>query len=175
MGSAKLETDPKRIEELARRMEDANWDFRCFLKRSDLSIGEIDSLVHEHYREITSQIDCRQYANCCRVARPLLQNRDINRLSAHLGISGEKFIREYLEKDEEGQGYFFKPGPCPFLKENLCAVYPHRPDDCRSFPHLQRKDFVFRLVQAISNCSICPIVFNVFEQLKRDLWRANSK
>jgi len=155
MGSPKLETDPKRIEELARRMEDANWDFRSFLKGSDLPIGEIDSLVHEHYREIASHIDCRQCANCCRVARPILKSRDINRLSARLGIGEDKFREEYLEKDEDDEGYSFRSSPCAFLKENRCTVYPQRPDDCRSFPHLRKKDFVFRLSQAFSNCSIC--------------------
>lgn len=175
MISLKLETDPKRIEELARQMEDANWDFRCFLKSSDLSSGKIDFLVHEHYRAIVSQIDCRQCANCCRVARPLLKNGDVNRLSAHLGICEDKFRGEYLEKDENDEGYFFWSSPCPFLKENLCTAYSQRPNDCRSFPHLQKKNFAARLAQAVSNCSVCPIVFNVYERLKRDLWRTNPK
>ena len=40
----------------------------------------------------------------------------------------------------------------------------------RSYPHLQKEDFVFRLAQAVSNCSICPIAFNVYERLKAELW-----
>jgi hypothetical protein len=45
-----------------------------------------------------------------------------------------------------------------------------RPNDCRLFPHLHKKGFVFRLIQVVENCSICPIVFNVFERLKQELW-----
>jgi Fe-S-cluster containining protein len=55
------------------------------------------------------------------------------------------------------------------LLENRCTVYEFRPEDCRSFPHLHKDEFVFRLIQAVQNCSICPIVFHVFERLKNDL------
>ncbi len=164
-----FETDPKRIEKLAREKEDANWAFRCFLKACDLSIEELDSVVHELYKDVSRQIDCRQCANCCKVVGPLLKARDIKRLATHLGLSVEKFMGEYLEKDEEGEGHFFKSTPCPFLDGNLCIVYPQRPDDCRSYPHLHKHEFVFRLNQAYSNCSVCPIVYNVYESLKREL------
>jgi hypothetical protein len=29
--------------------------------------------------------------------------------------------------------------------------------------------------QAFSNCSVCPIVFNVYEELKRKLWRQRPR
>jgi Fe-S-cluster containining protein len=57
------------------------------------------------------------------------------------------------------------------LQNNLCRVYNDRPGDCRSYPHLHKRDFVFRVNQAFSNCFVCPIVFNVYEELKRELWR----
>ena len=38
----KIEKDLKRIKRLTRREEDANWDFRCFLKTSELSEHEIN-------------------------------------------------------------------------------------------------------------------------------------
>ena len=63
------------------------------------------------------------------------------------------------------------PNVPPLLSDNCCTVYDHRPDDCRSYPHLHKDEFVFRLIQAVENCSVCPIVFNVFERLKDELWR----
>ena len=45
----------------------------------------------------------------------------------------------------------------------------HRPNDCRSYPHLHKPEFVFRLIQAVSNCSVCPISYNVFELLKQEI------
>ena len=56
------------------------------------------------------------------------------------------------------------------IKSLKSTAYPCRPDDCRSFPHLHKEEFVFRLIQAVENCWICPIVFNVFERLKIELW-----
>jgi len=165
----KLETDPKRIAVLAKEKEDTNWAFRCFLKGCDLSIEELDSVVHDLYKNVSSQIDCRQCANCCKVIRPLLEPRDIERLATHLRLSVEEFLSEYLEPDEDGEGYFFKTTPCAFLKDNLCTVYPQRPDACRSYPHLHKHEFVFRLNQVFSNCSVCPIVYNVYERLKQEM------
>ena len=165
----KIETDPKRISEFARRMEDVNWAFRCFLKASDLTIEHIDSTVHKLYKAVSAQIDCRQCANCCKIGRPLLTRKDIKRLAAHLAVSKEHFVTEYLVSDEENEGHFFRSMPCPFLRENLCMLYSCRPDDCRSYPHLQKKEFVFRLNQAFSNCSVCPIVFNVYDRLKHEI------
>ena len=75
----------------------------------------------------------------------------------------------FLVRDEDGD-VIFREMPCPLLSGNLCTVYEHRPNDCRSFPHLDQDEFVFRLTQAVQNCSICPIVFNVFERLKDELW-----
>ena len=35
-------------------------------------------------------------------------------------------------------------------------------------------NFVFRLWGVVENCSICPIVFNVYEQLKGELWHSGD-
>jgi uncharacterized protein len=63
----------------------------------------------------------------------------------------------------------FKNSPCPFLENKKCTVYNQRPTDCKSYPHLQKKNFTTRLLGVMDNYSICPIVFNVFEDLKQAL------
>ncbi|MFZ4394680.1 MAG: YkgJ family cysteine cluster protein [Kiritimatiellia bacterium] len=80
-----------------------------------------------------------------------------------------KIVAKLANACEDGD-LTFNRRPCPFLSENRCRVYEHRPDTCRSYPHLQKKEFVFRLTQAVGNCSVCPIVFNVYERLKTELW-----
>jgi len=165
----RLETDISTIERLAREREDANWRFRCFLKKCDLDEEELDAIVHDLYRAVSEQIDCLECANCCRVVQPLLKQRDITRLAGALGMPYGDFVRQYLTEDEEDGGYVFKSVPCPFLSGNSCSVYPNRPDDCRSYPHLHKREFVFRLNQAVSNCSVCPISYNVFELLKQEI------
>jgi hypothetical protein len=162
-----IETDIKRIEQLSRQREDANWVFRSFLKGSDLSVAKIDSTVHGLYREVSAQIDCTRCANCCKVVQPILTGADIKRLASHLALPTKEFRALFLKENEHGEGFAFNTQPCPFLKNNRCEVYENRPRDCRSYPHLHKRGFVFRINQAISSCSVCPIVFNVYEGLKQ--------
>lgn len=170
-----LETDIRRIKQLAEQQDERNWAFRCFLKGCDLSADKIDSLVHALNEEVSRQIDCTTCANCCKVMRPVLMPQDVQRLARHLTLSEDAFRSRYLQKHKDQQGEVFKNRPCPFLVENRCTVYSCRPDDCRSYPHLHKPDFVFRLNGAVSNCSVCPIVFNVYEGLKRKLWHKRRR
>jgi len=170
-----FETDIQRIQQLAKQREEANWAFRCFLKGSDLSIRSIDLTVHDLYREVSGKIDCTKCANCCKTARPVLKPADVRRLAKHLELSVKECRSRFLADDPEREGSIFRNQPCRFLEDNFCTVYDHRPSDCRSYPHLHKKDFVFRMNQAFSNCSVCPIVFNVYEELKREFWRQRPR
>ncbi len=165
-----LETDPKRVKELAAEREEENWRFRRFLKNIDLSVKQLDAIVHRHLRTVSDQIDCLACGNCCRETSPILSRRDIRRLASGIGLSPREVIDRYLQPDEKDDFFAFTDEPCPFLSENTCTVYDSRPEDCRSFPHLHKQEFVHRLIQAVDNCSVCPIVYNVFERLKAELW-----
>lgn len=165
----KLQTDPEIVARLAAEREDANWRFRSFLKGVDLKIEELDAIVHEHYQDVASRIDCCACANCCREMVPTLTDEDVSRLATHQDTTPEAFVAQYLTRNEDGD-LIFSQRPCPFLSGNRCLVYECRPDTCRSYPHLQKKEFVYRLIRVVDNCSICPIVFNVYEGLKAELW-----
>lgn len=166
----KLETEIKKIEALSEQNQEANWKFRSFLKGYDAPIERIDTIVHELYEWISSEIDCTTCANCCRKIRPVLDQKDVRRLANALKISFSDFKAMYLSTDENPEGFVLRQTPCPFLKSNLCAHYDFRPIACRSFPHLHKKEFIFRLWNVVQNCSVCPIVFNVYEHLKEELW-----
>ena len=165
-----METNLKKIKRLARQREDENWEFRAFLKGYDMPVEEWDEIVHELYQQAASAIDCTTCANCCKEAQPVLPREDIERFSKGVGISTVQFKEQYLVEDDDLEGFTFKKKPCPFLKEKLCSHYACRPEDCRSYPHLHKKDFVFRLMEVVENYSVCPIVFNVYEALKKRLW-----
>lgn len=166
----KLQTDPRVVARLAEEREDANWRFRAFLKGIDLDVEELDTIVHGHYEAVASRIDCCACGNCCREALPVLHESDVSRLASGLKLSETEVLNRLLVPEEEAETFTFNKKPCPLLSGNCCTAYAFRPDDCRSFPHLHKEEFVFRLIQAVENCSICPIVFNVFEHLKDDLW-----
>ena len=168
----KVETDLKVIKEEARKKWDENWEFRTFLKGYDIEVEELDAIVHRLYQPVHREIDCTACGNCCREISPILQYKDIERLSRGSKIHADNFKKRFLKKDDEeySEGLIFKKKPCPFLEGNVCSYYDLRPEDCRSFPHLHKADFVFRLIGVVENYGICPIVFNVYEQLKAKLW-----
>ncbi len=166
----KLETDLNRIKELSEKKENENWQFRSLLKGYDALPEEIDAVVHQLYEQVSSEIDCKTCANCCKQIHPVLDQKDIEKFVRGLSISVTEFKDRFLEKDEDPGKYILAKLPCPYLKDNLCTNYENRPKDCRSFPHLHKKDFVFRLYGVIDNYSICPIVYNVYELLKGEIW-----
>ena len=169
-----METDLKKIKQLGKKKDRENWEFRSFLKFIDLEMEELDSIVHSIYKEVSLQIDCTKCANCCIEMKPVLNKEDIKRFSTGIDIPVTEFINQNIERGEDKTEYFFNKKPCPFLKDNLCTNYDFRPEDCRSFPHLDKEEFVTRLWAVVDNYSICPIVFNVYEILKDKLWQHND-
>jgi uncharacterized protein len=162
----KIETDLTRIRSLSRKKERENWEFRAFLKSESTSKG-LDSKVHSLYQDISAAIDCKTCANCCREIQPVLDPEDIEKFAQGLGILPKEFTDQYMVQKEDG--LTFTQTPCPFLRENKCTNYGARPKDCRSYPHLHKKDILSRLMGVVENYGICPIVFNVYEALKREL------
>lgn len=83
------------------------------------------------------------FNRCCRTPTILLSPYDILRLKQCLGITSGEFLERYTLReidqwshlplvflnvfDSKGEG-------CPFLGEDGCRVYEHRPAACRLFP-----------------------------------------
>lgn len=164
-----METNLKNIERISKIKDDENWKFRSFLKGCDISLEELDSIVHELFDYVSSEIDRTKCANCCNKVSPILNERNIKKLSGSVGISILNFKKRFLKKKDDGD-YTFNRLPCPFLENNICTQYKYRPNDCESYPHLHKEEFVFRLIGVVNNYSICPIVFNVYELLKEKIW-----
>lgn len=161
------ETNLIRIKALSLEKEQENWDFRAFLKEN-CSSKKLDSIVHKLNQEITSAIDCTACGNCCTKILPVLDQEDIKRFARGLGISPKELREQYVVKKEEDTT--FCQTPCPFLRDKKCTNYAERPKDCRSYPHLHKVDMRSRLMGVVENYGICPIVFNVYEALKQELW-----
>jgi Fe-S-cluster containining protein len=171
-------TDPQGVERLAEEREEENWAFRNWIK---LEFGFDDerlmSVVRELADAVTGQIDCTQCANCCRKTSTNLDEADMERLADALGMSVPALCEAYLEFDEDYGGRWLLPAPCPLLEGTLCRVYDARPTSCREYPHLHN-DFRAASISRFRNTFICPIVFNVVEEMKyalrwprRNRWR----
>ena len=93
-------------------------------------------------------------------------------MAGALEMTLSAFRSTYLRADAEpGESGGRLPAPCPLLEGNLCRVYAARPDECRAYPHLDA-DFVGHSIRRIEDASLCPIVYNVVEEMKVVLrWR----
>jgi uncharacterized protein len=162
-----MPTDPAKVRHLAVLKEKENVRFRSFLKGIDMPSEELDGLVHELTDKVWAHIDCTKCANCCREISPTLDEEDVARLAARLGVTSEQFASQYLKSAEDEENpWIMRTLPCPFLKDNRCSVYEDRPQDCREYPYLYREEFNSRTLGMISRTFTCPIVFDVWEALK---------
>ena len=157
-----VETDLSKIKHLASIREDENFRFRTFLK--DKNSGTIDHIVHRLHDELTRRIDCTLCGNCCRKLKPELYPEDIAVLAQLENITPENYQDCYCEKINFGE-IFLKTVPCRYLEEKKCRIYENRPEECRLFPYTGKEDFVSRLWSMIDLYEICPIVFNLMEEL----------
>jgi Fe-S-cluster containining protein len=173
-----LVTDPKTVARLAEERMNENGEFRKWIKfEFGFDDERLMSVVRELADEITAQIDCTRCANCCRETTTNLDDQDIERLVAALGMSVVELQETHLKYDEDRGGRWQLPAPCPLLEGNLCRVFEARPTSCREYPHLHN-DFRAASISRFQNASICPIVFNVVEEMKyalrwprRNRWR----
>jgi Fe-S-cluster containining protein len=165
--TGRLITDPVEVQRRAEDLKDENWDFRAWLKStSSLDDELLMAIVQWLAEDVTARIDCTTCANCCRVLAPSLDPEEMDRLAQALDMDLAALQETCLR---EGQfGRWELPAPCPLLDGNLCRVYEARPKTCREYPHLHN-DFRAHSMARIHDTFICPIVFNVVEELKVEL------
>ena len=97
-----------------------------------------------------------------------IDDAEATNLAQHLGKTRDAFDEAYISKGESGR-MVINSIPCHFLVENSCSVYEHRFAGCREFPAFHIPDFNKRLFTTYMHYDICPIIFNVMENLKEVL------
>lgn len=158
------------IQRYARHNENEDFSFRAYLKGTlEMSNKRLDSVVQETTDEVWKQIDCLACGHCCKSLQIVVDDKDIQRLAQRFQMTPQKFAKQYVDRDQDGTQYF-KSTPCVFLADdNRCTVYEDRPQACRDFPYLHAENFRSRTFMMIDNTAVCPIVFNVWQQLKERL------
>ncbi len=86
-------------------------------------------------------------------------------MADHLQMPLQSFKDQYIEESLQGQ-LIINQMPCHFLEGSRCSQYEHRFNECREFPHLNRKNFKDRMFGTLVHYAMCPIIFNVVEELK---------
>jgi Fe-S-cluster containining protein len=162
-------TDLVQIRILGEKKRDENFRFRRFMKSHDHS----DRILRRIAEGIQDQIDCRQCANCCRVATAEVRERDVERLARHFRAKPERIMADYVVKDEEGDFVLRRRenGECAFLSGNDCTVYEARPEVCQRYPHLVRGNgsIASRMWSIVDRAGVCPIVYHSLEAFKQHL------
>ena len=153
-----------KLAKLAHQKEKENQEFILHLKKCDHH--KVDKIVHQLSEKYLEQYDCKNCANCCKKLTPSLTHTDITKIASHFQISYEKFTTKYIEKEIPG-GFILKGQVCPFIENNKCSVYECRTEICHSFPHLNKKNINNRLLTIMDNIYICPIIYEVIEELKK--------
>ncbi len=96
-------------------------------------------------RKMNECDSCLNCLDCCSSKDIIITTKDIERISKHLKLSIDDFIKTKLRKTETK--YYFKNESCEFLSNNGCSIYNVRPTTCVIYPFLSDdpKNRVIRL------------------------------
>jgi len=137
-----------------------------FKKLRRLKDNDLDARINDLHHKFMDRMDCLSCANCCKSISPAMSGRDVERIARYLRKKPSQIVEEFMKVDQDGD-YVFRSQPCPFLGEdNYCSVYEARPNACREYPHTDRKRQGQILDITYQNISVCPVVFELVQELK---------
>ncbi len=148
---------------MAQSREVENDSFRTFIKNSEGDV--IDNMVREINAVVEPAIDCTECGACCKTLMINVEPPEAERVANRLGMELPEFKTAFIEESLQGQ-LIVNQVPCHFLEGTRCSVYEDRFAECREFPHLHRKNFKDRMFGTLIHYAMCPIIFNVVEELK---------
>ena len=158
-------TDLVQIRRLGERKRGENMRLRVHLKTHNY----VERKLRKIGQEIQDQIDCRECANCCKVASIAPSKRDIDAMARFLRIGRAQFLEQYTALDEEGELILKRSASgCVFLEGLDCTIYEARPRTCDAFPHIVKGEgpISTRMWQFVDRATYCPIVYNSLEAFK---------
>jgi len=157
--------EPSKIEEEFKKVEDENYAFRRYLKNhSDLD--ELDEQFAELHNELFKDYDCNKCRNCCKVYSITFEETEIEKAANLIKLTKEEFMDKYIEMTING--YDVKGRPCCFLTENgACEIEKCKPEGCREYPFTNKPERLLSLISIVDFSSVCPVVFEMLEKLKK--------
>lgn len=160
------QTDLQQIAAFAIEHQEENDQFAAFIK--EFNDEAIDAKVKELDAQISPTISCTDCGNCCKSLMVCLNEEEADNLSSHLKMDRPSFDHKYLEKGSNGM-MIMNQMPCHFLQDNKCTVYEYRFEGCKEFPALHLPHFKRRVFTTFMHYDRCPIIFNVVEELKKEM------
>lgn len=167
-----IEMKPINIRLFRQKARDKKRSFRRFLTKLENGTSRgLDKRVQEIEKTVWMETDCLSCANCCKTMTPTFTVMDMDRISAHLGMTVDAFKTKYLKREKGGdRDWMNKTEPCQFLnlKDNKCSIYEVRPADCAGFPHLTKKFKDFAHIHK-QNVELCPATYRLVEKMMEGL------
>jgi uncharacterized protein len=160
-----IETNLAKLANWGEERFEENEHFKQFLLQTDPT--KVDEQVIHLNQEVESRIDCTTCGNCCKHLMVNIDDEAVLRLAEKLQLTETQFRERFVETGSFMQ--FLNAIPCQFLGGTKCTVYEIRPDECRSFPRLNQVGFTTRMFGTFSHYGMCPIIYNVVEELKTSL------
>ena len=159
-----------KLDELKRlALEKNKENKKYFQKLKKRTPKNLDVVVHKIHDKVFQYTDCLSCGNCCKTTSPIFTEKDIQRIAKHLRLKEHQFISHYLQRDED-DFWVLQETPCPFLDtDNYCFIYDIRPKACAEYPHTDRKKFIQLADLTIKNTEICPAVYDIVEELKKEI------
>lgn len=158
--------EPSKVREEFNRMEDENYVFRAYLK-NHADIDELDQQFLKMHKELFVNYDCSKCRNCCKEYSASFEEYELATVADFLKISEKEFRDNYIE--EEFGEYQIKKRPCCFLKEDgICEIEECKPKSCQGYPFTDKPERLFSLLSIIESASVCPVVFEMIERLKKE-------
>lgn len=125
---------------------------------------EVDDIILPIAKQVSSEIDCKSCANCCKILEAGIAPEEIEILARHKEQKAEEFVRDEIDIEEKTGIQYLKKKPCVFLSVNLCSIYQYRPGACRDFPGLERPLLKYRIRKILALYGLCPIVYHTIEK-----------
>lgn len=162
---------PRKISRIAKEKEDENFEFRTFLKMN-AEEEDLDQRFLRLHNEMFAKYDCSRCRNCCKMFHGAIPVGDIEQDAEKLNVTKEQFMEFFLaSKTVEGEPdmYQTKHKPCDFLQEDGdCKLGDCKPANCIKYPYTNQPHRLESLFSVLDAVSVCPVAFEIFEQLKEE-------
>ena len=155
----------EKLEYWAKKKEKQNYKFRTYLK-CHADPDELDKQFKQLHKKIFENYDCSKCRNCCKAYCGTIPFDEVERDADFLGISVDDFKTKFLESEANAEGYNTKNCPCDFLVNNECILEDNKPVSCKEFPYTDREDRMGSLLGIVEFTSVCPVVYEIMEELK---------
>ena len=161
---------PEKVAYYAKKNEKKNIRFRTWLK-THAEPAELDAHCQRLHKALFSDYDCSRCRNCCKQYHGLIPAEDIERDAAFLSLTVEEFRDRFLaeEKEPGEDAYNTKSESCDFLqKDGTCLLNELKPESCKKYPYTDQQDRISSLFSFLSIISVCPVAYEIWEQLKME-------